>query len=53
MYQTLITYFGLLEFEEVEIIIAKTYKEEDLADDRLLSLAYKKLLPLSRTISSN
>ena len=52
MYQTLITYFGLMEFEEAEIIIAKTYKEEDRADDRLLSLAYKKLLPLQRPASS-
>lgn len=46
MYQSVITYFGLLGFEEPELIIAKSYREEDMAEDRLLSLAYTKLADL-------
>lgn len=44
MYQSVITYFGLLGFEEPEMIIAKTQRDEGMADDRLLTLAYDKLV---------
>lgn len=46
MYQSVITYFGLLGFEEPEMIIAKTQSEEEMADDRLLSITYEKLVDI-------
>lgn len=44
MYQSVITYFGLLGFEAPEMIIAKTQSEENMADDRLLTITYEKLV---------
>ncbi len=45
IYSNLITYLGLMEFEEIELVLAKTCQEEYMADDRLQSIAYIKLLP--------
>ena len=47
MYQSVVTYFGLLGFEEPEMIIAKTQNDETMADDRLLSITYEKLVNIN------
>lgn len=46
IYSNATTYLGLMEFETAEMLLSKTYHEEVLAEDRLQSIAYEKLLPL-------
>lgn len=46
IYSNLITYLGLMDFEEAELILAGTCQEEEMADDKLQSIAYLKLVPL-------
>jgi len=46
IYSNVITYLGLMEFEEAELILAETCEEERMADDKLQSVAYLKLVPI-------
>lgn len=46
IYSNANTYLGLMEFETAEMLLGKTHQEEFMAEDRLQSIAYEKLIPI-------